>query len=47
MEAALAAYERALFPRAAENAADAAELQELLFDDDAPHGLIGLLTGKE
>ena len=22
-------------------------VQELLFDDDAPHGLIGLLTGKD
>lgn len=47
VEAALGAYERALFPRAAENAADAAELQQLMYADDAPHGLIGLLSGAK
>ena len=47
VEAALTAYERELFPRGAETAADAAELQVLMFAEDAPQGLIDLLTGKE
>lgn len=45
VEAALADYEQALFVRSAEAAADAAELHETLFDDNAPKGLIDLLTG--
>ncbi|MET8413351.1 NAD(P)/FAD-dependent oxidoreductase [Streptomyces sp. NPDC005195] len=47
VEAALTAYERALFPRSAEAAADGVELHEVLFGDDAPHGLVDMLTGHE
>jgi 2-polyprenyl-6-methoxyphenol hydroxylase-like FAD-dependent oxidoreductase len=47
VEAALAAYEQALFPRAAESAADAAELQEILFGEGAPGSLVDLLSGNE
>ncbi|MFD9462058.1 FAD-dependent oxidoreductase [Streptomyces sp. NPDC060027] len=46
-EAALTAYERALFPRSAAAATDGAELHELLFGDNAPHGLINMFTGHE
>ena len=42
-DAALAEYELALFPRAAEAAAD--DILDLCLGDDAPHGLIALLTG--
>lgn len=45
-EAALAAYERDMFARSAAEAADAAELQELMFGADSPHGLIAFLTGQ-
>ncbi|WP_432837481.1 FAD-dependent oxidoreductase [Dactylosporangium sp. CA-092794] len=44
VEAALAEYERALFPRSAEAAADGAHMHNLLFGDDTPHSLIGLLA---
>jgi 2-polyprenyl-6-methoxyphenol hydroxylase-like FAD-dependent oxidoreductase len=44
VEAALAEYELALFPRAAEAAAD--DILGLCLGDDAPHGLIALLTGS-
>lgn len=47
VEAALTAYEQALFPRSAEAAADGVELHELLFGDNAPHGLIDMFTGHE
>ncbi|WP_328656190.1 FAD-dependent oxidoreductase [Streptomyces sp. NBC_00334] len=47
VEAALAAYERDLFPRSAAEAADAARLHALMFGDDAPHGLIKMFTGGE
>jgi 2-polyprenyl-6-methoxyphenol hydroxylase-like FAD-dependent oxidoreductase len=47
IEAALTAYERALFPRSAAAAADGAHLHELLFGDNAPQGLISLFTGHE
>ncbi|WP_225826480.1 FAD-dependent oxidoreductase [Streptomyces naphthomycinicus] len=40
IEAALTEYENAMFPRSAEAAADGTQLHELLFGDDAPHGLI-------
>ncbi|MGW7538459.1 FAD-dependent oxidoreductase [Amycolatopsis sp. NPDC054798] len=40
VEAALAEYEQAMFPRAAETAADGAHLQEQMFGPDAPHGLL-------
>lgn len=45
VEAALAGYEQALFPRSAEAAADGSRLHELMFGDDAPHGLIEMFTG--
>jgi 2-polyprenyl-6-methoxyphenol hydroxylase-like FAD-dependent oxidoreductase len=47
VEAALADYERALFPRAGKAATEAARDFELCFGDDAPHSLIGLLTGQQ
>ncbi|MER5378669.1 NAD(P)/FAD-dependent oxidoreductase [Streptomyces sp. NPDC002688] len=47
LEAALTAYERALFPRSAAAATDGADLHELLFGDSAPQGLIDMFTGHE
>ena len=47
VEAALAEYEQALFPRGAEAAAEGTELDELMFGDDAPHGLIAMFAGQE
>ncbi|MER5473558.1 NAD(P)/FAD-dependent oxidoreductase [Streptomyces sp. NPDC002685] len=47
IEAALTAYERALFPRSAAAATDGDHLHELLFGDDAPQGLIAMFTGHE
>ncbi|MFJ4831569.1 FAD-dependent oxidoreductase [Streptomyces sp. NPDC088747] len=44
-EAALAAYERALFPRSETSAADSAENLFLCFRDDAPQGLLDLFAG--
>ncbi|HEX3716023.1 MAG TPA: NAD(P)/FAD-dependent oxidoreductase [Trebonia sp.] len=44
-EAALAAYERALFPRSDAEYADAHEILDLCLGDRAPFGLIGFLTG--
>ncbi|MFI6930107.1 FAD-dependent oxidoreductase [Streptomyces sp. NPDC050287] len=44
-EAALTAYEQALFPRSAEAATEAARVQELCFGDDAPHSLVDMFTG--
>jgi 2-polyprenyl-6-methoxyphenol hydroxylase-like FAD-dependent oxidoreductase len=46
VEAALTEYEAALFPRGAEEAADADHIFELCFGADAPQGLIDLLTGS-
>ncbi|MFE4968178.1 FAD-dependent oxidoreductase [Streptomyces sp. NPDC056660] len=46
-EAALTAYERAMFSRSAEEAAEAGRLHELMFGDDSPHGLIAMFTGHE
>ncbi|MET8664300.1 FAD-dependent oxidoreductase [Streptomyces tendae] len=46
-EAALAAYERDLFPRGAAEAVDASRLHELMFGDDTPHGLIRMFAGEE
>lgn len=40
VEAALAEYERAMFPRGAETAAEGTELHEFLFGEDAPQGLV-------
>ncbi|MCX4548213.1 FAD-dependent monooxygenase [Streptomyces sp. NBC_01267] len=45
VEAALTAYEQALFPRSAEAAADGDDLHELLFGDDAPHGVVTMFNG--
>ncbi|SEF20023.1 2-polyprenyl-6-methoxyphenol hydroxylase [Amycolatopsis pretoriensis] len=45
VETALAEFERTMFPRSAEAAADGNELHELLFGDDSPHGLITMFTG--
>ncbi|MFD4502756.1 FAD-dependent oxidoreductase [Streptomyces sp. NPDC058457] len=44
-EAALAAYEQAMFRRSAAEAADAADLHERMFGDDSPHGLIAMFSG--
>jgi len=47
VEAALTAYEQALFPRSAAAAMDGAELHEILFGAAAPHSLIAMLAGPE
>lgn len=46
-EAALAAYEQAMFPRSAEAARDGIQLHESLFGDTAPHSLIAAFTEGE
>ncbi|MFF4314305.1 FAD-dependent oxidoreductase [Streptomyces sp. NPDC001507] len=45
-EAALTAYEQAMFRRSAAEAADAADLHERMFGEDSPHGLIAMFTGS-
>jgi 2-polyprenyl-6-methoxyphenol hydroxylase-like FAD-dependent oxidoreductase len=45
IEAALTAYEEALFPRSESEYADADELIELCLGDRAPFGLIAFFTG--
>jgi len=45
IEAALSAYEQAMFPRSQAEAADAHEILELCLGDRAPYGLIEFLTG--
>jgi 2-polyprenyl-6-methoxyphenol hydroxylase-like FAD-dependent oxidoreductase len=45
VEAALAEYERALFPRSAAAAADGDQLHELMFGEDTPRSLIDMFTG--
>ncbi len=47
VEAALAEYEQALFPRSAHFAAESDRNHKLMFDDDTPSRLLDLLTGKE
>jgi flavin-dependent dehydrogenase len=47
VEAALTEYEQAMFARSAAEAAEAVRLHELMFGDDAPHGLIDMFTGHE
>ena len=47
IEAALTAYEQAMFPRGAEAAAEGIQLNELLFDDHTPHSLITAFTEAE
>jgi 2-polyprenyl-6-methoxyphenol hydroxylase-like FAD-dependent oxidoreductase len=46
-EAALAEYEQALFPRAAELAAESDRNHKLMFGDNTPDDLLKLLTGQE
>ncbi|WP_371790255.1 FAD-dependent monooxygenase [Streptomyces sp. NBC_01471] len=46
-EAALTAYEQAMFPRSTEAATDGTQLHELLFGDDTPHSLINMFTGQD
>jgi 2-polyprenyl-6-methoxyphenol hydroxylase-like FAD-dependent oxidoreductase len=45
-EAALAAYEARMFPRAEASAADSARGQDLLFGADAPLGLVEMFSGR-
>ncbi|MFI2617002.1 FAD-dependent oxidoreductase [Streptomyces sp. NPDC018584] len=45
VEAALAAYENALFPRSAAAAAEAFRVHALCLDDNAPHSLVSFFTG--
>jgi len=45
LEAALGQYEAPMFTRSGAEAADAAELLEILFGDKAPYSLVGFLTG--
>ncbi|WP_223778718.1 NAD(P)/FAD-dependent oxidoreductase [Streptomyces sp. 135] len=45
VEAALTAYENALFPRSAAAAAEAFRVHELCLDDNAPHSLVSFFTG--
>lgn len=45
VEAALLAYEEALFPRSAVAAAEAGELSKLLFGEKAPGSLVDMFTG--
>ena len=47
IEAALAEYEQALFPRGAQFAAESDRNHKLLFGDNSPDGLLKLLTGQE
>ncbi|MET0455398.1 MAG: NAD(P)/FAD-dependent oxidoreductase [Mycobacterium sp.] len=47
VEAALAAYEAALFPRSEAAAVDAHHIQELLLGDGAPHALIDFIAGAQ
>ncbi|RNF78171.1 FAD-dependent oxidoreductase [Streptomyces botrytidirepellens] len=47
VEAALTAYERAMFPRSAAAAAEGAQVHEMFYGAGAPHSLINLFTGHE
>ncbi|MEW2084246.1 NAD(P)/FAD-dependent oxidoreductase [Streptomyces sp. NPDC005283] len=47
VEAALAEYEQALFPRSAQFAAESDKNHQLIFGDNAPASLLDLLTGQE
>ncbi|GHE04872.1 FAD-dependent oxidoreductase [Streptomyces alanosinicus] len=46
-EAALIAYEEALFPRSTAAAAEASHIHRLCLDDNAPHSLVGFFTLDE
>ncbi|MFD6159958.1 FAD-dependent oxidoreductase [Nocardia sp. NPDC060256] len=45
IEAAIAEYELAMFPRSTDIAIDGAELHELMSGDNAPHSLVTMFTG--
>jgi 2-polyprenyl-6-methoxyphenol hydroxylase-like FAD-dependent oxidoreductase len=45
LEAALAEYEEAMFARSTKAAAEASSNHGICFDDNAPHGLLELITG--
>ncbi len=47
IEAALTAYEQAMFPRSAEVATEGSGLYEFMFGDDAPHSLIAAFAEDE
>jgi 2-polyprenyl-6-methoxyphenol hydroxylase-like FAD-dependent oxidoreductase len=47
IEAALAAYEKDLFPRSASAAAEANQLLKLLFGDNAPQSLVDMFTSHQ
>ncbi|MFF2470114.1 FAD-dependent oxidoreductase [Streptomyces mirabilis] len=47
IEAALAEYEQALFPRSAQFAAESDKNHQLIFGDNAPASLLALLMGQE
>jgi 2-polyprenyl-6-methoxyphenol hydroxylase-like FAD-dependent oxidoreductase len=47
VEAALAEYEQALFPRSEQFAAESDQNHKLMFGDDTPDGLLKLFTGRE
>ncbi|MFJ4620684.1 FAD-dependent oxidoreductase [Streptomyces sp. NPDC088812] len=47
IEAALTEYEQAMFPRGTEAATDGTRLHELMFGDNAPHGLFTAIPGDE
>ncbi len=47
LDAALADYEQALFPRSAQFAAESDRNHQLLFAEDTPDGLLRLLTGRD
>ncbi|MEV6866855.1 FAD-dependent monooxygenase [Streptosporangium subroseum] len=46
-EAALTAYETALFPRSARAAAEATEILKICYGDNAPHSMVEFFTGAE
>ncbi|ALM82424.1 NAD(P)/FAD-dependent oxidoreductase [Bordetella sp. N] len=47
LETALAAYEKALFPRSASAAAESADLLEVCFGAEAPHSLVDMFASHE
>ncbi|MER5430139.1 NAD(P)/FAD-dependent oxidoreductase [Streptomyces sp. NPDC002588] len=47
METALTEYEQAMFPRSAAAATEGTYVHDMLYGDDAPHGLINMFTGGE
>jgi 2-polyprenyl-6-methoxyphenol hydroxylase-like FAD-dependent oxidoreductase len=44
VEAALAEYEQAMFPRSAAEATESARMHKLFYGDDAPRGIVGFFT---